>query len=107
MKNILKRNDRSSQDITQDVTQDVTQDTTKADDEFIRFQKEFGKRLKTLRNKKGVTQEWMDDKKEFGIDIKHYQNIEQGRANITLKTMYKICKKLDIHPGELLKEISF
>lgn len=52
-------------------------------------------------------QEWMDDKSDYGIDIKHYQNIEQGRANITIETLYKICKKIEFHPNEIFKEISF
>ncbi|MBS0619132.1 MAG: helix-turn-helix transcriptional regulator [Spirochaetes bacterium] len=59
--------------------------------------------IKRIRTAKGRTQEWMDDKQEFGIDIKHYQNIEQGRANITLKTIYKICKKLEIEPAEIFE----
>jgi DNA-binding XRE family transcriptional regulator len=77
------------------------------ENDILRFQKNLGFQLKKIREKKGVTQEWMDDKQEFGIDIKHYQSIEQGRANITIKTIYKICRKLDVHPSEIFKKIPF
>lgn len=70
---------------------------------FESFQRELGLNIKKIRTAKGRTQEWMDDKQEFGIDIKHYQNIEQGRANITLKTIYKICRKLEIEPAEIFE----
>jgi len=73
------------------------------DNKFNEFKKNLGNNIKKVRESKGVTQEWMDDKLEFGIDIKHYQAIEQGRANITLKTLYKICRKLEVQPEEIFK----
>ena len=53
-----------------------------------------------------MTQEWMDSE-ENGIDLKYYQAIEQGRQNITLKTIFRICKKLGIHPKEIFDKIEW
>lgn len=75
------------------------------DREFEQFLAEFGRNVKKARTEKQKTQEWMDDKQLYGIDIKHYQGIEQGRANITLKTIFKVCRKLQISPVELFKNL--
>lgn len=73
--------------------------------EFEAFLAEFGLNVKKARTAQGKTQEWMDDKQDYGIDIKHYQSIEQGRANVTLKTIFKICRKLKIPPSTLFGEL--
>ncbi len=38
---------------------------------------------------------------KYAIEYKYLQRIEYGQKNITLKTIFKICKKLNIHPKEL------
>lgn len=73
--------------------------------EFELFLAEFGRNVKKVRGTKNRTQEWMDDKQEYGIDIKHFQSVEQGRANVTLKTIFKICRKLQVSPAELFKNL--
>lgn len=75
------------------------------DREFEAFLIEFGSKVKQARTAHGKTQEWMDDKQDYGIDIKHYQSIEQGRANVTLKTIFKICRKLKVPPSILFQDI--
>ena len=88
----------------------------KQDIKIEKFIKNVGQNIKKIREQKKakepnrkewMTQEWMDDKQEYGIDIKYYQSIEQGRKNITLKTIFKICKKLEAHPVEIFKNIDF
>ncbi len=74
--------------------------------EFEAFLKTFGKKVKEVRTQKQRTQEWMDDKQDFGIDIKHFQSIEQGRSNVTLRTIFKVCRKLGVQPSDLFKGVS-
>ena len=68
--------------------------------DFELFLKAFGKNVNKIRLEKGYTQENMDSG-EFPIDVKYFQRIEYGQRNITLRTLFKICKKLDISPKEL------
>ena len=79
--------------------------TTPTEREFESFLTDFGLSVKKARTAQGKTQEWMDDKQDYGIDIKHYQSIEQGRANVTLKTIFKICRKLKIPPSALFEDL--
>jgi len=61
----------------------------------------LGRRIKKLRQKKGLRQEDMED---FGIAYKYYQRIESPGsrpANITMKTLLKIAKALEVEPYQL------
>ena len=63
----------------------------------------LGRRIKQLRNQRGLRQEDMED---HGIAYKYYQRIESpgsNPANITLRTLLKICRALDVEPVELFK----
>lgn len=51
--------------------------------------KELGKRIKELRAQLQLRQE---DLEEFGISVKHYQDIEAGRVNPTYMTLLKLAK---------------
>ena len=65
---------------------------------FIRL----GKRIQKLRKDRGLRQEDMED---FGIPYKYYQRIEapgSRPANITMKTLLKIARSLEVEPFELL-----
>ena len=62
---------------------------------------QLGRRIKKLRQEKGLRQEDMED---FGIPYKYYQRIESpGKrpANITMKTFLKIAKALEVEPYQL------
>lgn len=54
----------------------------------------FGKRLRELRDKKGLTQE--DLAEIVGVHQTYIGKIETGKANISLMLMYKITRALDI-----------
>lgn len=56
------------------------------------FQK-LGTRIEELRRKKGLTQEDLAEK--AGFHRAYFWDIEQGR-NVSIKTIYKIAKALDI-----------
>jgi DNA-binding Xre family transcriptional regulator len=68
-------------------------------DFFVRL----GRRIKQLRQERGLTQE---DMEEHGLAYKYYQRIESPGsrpANITLRTLLKICRALDCEPRDLFQ----
>lgn len=76
----------------------------KDDKEFAEFLKQIGINIKKYRISSGLTQENMDGG-QYPIDYKFFQRIEYGEKNITLKTLFKICKKLNIDPVKLFEGI--
>jgi len=63
------------------------------------FQKLLGKRIKELREAKGLTQEEVSGL-EMGVRV--YQRIESGQTSATLRSLFKIAHALEIQPRELL-----
>ncbi len=63
--------------------------------------KVFGFNLKVLRMKKGLTQFQLAEK--LNVHEKHICKIETGKQNVTLKTLEKIAKALDVEPSVLLE----
>ncbi len=63
--------------------------------------KVFGFNLKVLRMKKGLTQFQLAEK--LNVHEKHICKVETGKQNVTLKTLEKIAKALDVEPSVLLE----
>lgn len=61
----------------------------------------FGKRVKQFRKQKGWNQ--LNMAMELGIHPNELSNIECGRRNITLRTMYKIATVLGVDFKELFE----
>ncbi|MBL7690589.1 MAG: helix-turn-helix transcriptional regulator [Flavipsychrobacter sp.] len=63
--------------------------------------KVFGKRLKQLRESKGLSQQELANL----CDIEHSQisRIELGKINTTISTLFLIASKLEIEATELIK----
>ncbi|MBI4688672.1 MAG: helix-turn-helix transcriptional regulator [Nitrospirae bacterium] len=59
----------------------------------------IGSRIQHLREKKGITQEQLEE--ETGINAKYISAIECGQKNATVKTMEKIAEGLDVKLYEL------
>lgn len=59
----------------------------------------IGKRVQSLRENRGLTQEQLEEKS--GINTKYISAIERGQKNVTIKTLEKIAKGLDIELYEL------
>lgn len=59
----------------------------------------LGKRIQTLRERKGLTQEQLEEK--TGVNTKYISAIERGQKNVTIKTLEKIAKGLDVELYEL------
>ena len=58
----------------------------------------IGDRIREARKARGLRQE---DLEPLGINYKHFQAVENGRANPTLKTIQKIADALGIEATEL------
>ncbi len=62
----------------------------------------MGKRLRTVRASRGLTQEVFGGRAQ--LDAKHYQQIESGVANITLRTLLRLSAASDLSIEELLRK---
>jgi transcriptional regulator with XRE-family HTH domain len=58
----------------------------------------IGDRIRAIRKERGLKQE---DMEMFGLSYKYYQKIERGKVNVTITTLEKIAKALDIDTKEL------
>lgn len=60
----------------------------------------FGKRLREVRTKKGVSQEALAHK--AGLHRTYVSSVERGERNITILNIYRLAKALQVKPAELL-----
>jgi len=60
----------------------------------------LGKRIQSVREKRGLTQEALEER--TGINTKYISAIECGHKNVTIMTLEKIAKGLDIELYELI-----
>lgn len=60
---------------------------------------ELGKRIRTLRKLKGLTQEALGEKS--GISYEFIGEIERGEVNPSLNSLVQIAKALGVHVSEL------
>jgi transcriptional regulator with XRE-family HTH domain len=58
-------------------------------------------RLKTLRERRGMTQEQLA--KKSGVGRSHLARLETGRQDPTLSTLEKLAKALGVKPGRLFE----
>lgn len=67
------------------------------------FVEEVGKRIKAIRNEQGLSQEKLALKAD--IDRTYLAGAEQGKRNISLKSLEKIVNALDVSFEEFFKGI--
>ena len=65
------------------------------------IQELFGNRVKEIRIEKGLSQDYLA--LASGIDRPQISKIEQGKINVTLDTMARLAKALDIKVANLLE----
>jgi transcriptional regulator with XRE-family HTH domain len=65
-------------------------------------QRAVGLRMIELRRRRGLTQE--DLAEVIGVLAPNYARIEQGRQNVTLDTLVKIARALNVRVAELFKQ---
>jgi len=67
---------------------------------FSRLSRTLVRTIRERRTLLGMTQEEIAH--SIGVTARHYQKIEAGRVNVTLRTLCGIADALKIAPGELL-----
>ena len=65
-----------------------------------RLLKGVASNIKRARQNKGLVQR---DLVKFGYNIRHYQDIESGKANLTLNTLARLADVLGVSLSELTK----
>ena len=68
-------------------------------DDYTRFFRTLGKRIRELRRKRGLVQE---DMLSHRFSTRHWQQIEAGRP-ITVTTLLRICKALKVSMADLVR----
>lgn len=58
----------------------------------------IGNRIREMRKEKGLRQEDMEN---FGLNYRYYQDIEAGKANLTLATIEKIAEAFEVESAEI------
>jgi transcriptional regulator with XRE-family HTH domain len=64
--------------------------------------KRFGRRVRELRIKKGITSQ-MSLALKAGLDRTYIGGVERGERNVGIKNIEKIAKAIGVSPDELLK----
>ena len=66
----------------------------------MNIKKDFGQRIKELRNKKGITQYQLAEM--TGIDPKHMSHIETANTKLSLSVFVDIAEALEVQTDALL-----
>ena len=64
--------------------------------------KKLGQRIRALRNDRGMSLLQLSE--DTGLSKGHLSDIENGKKNMTITTLWKILESLDINVGKLLGE---
>jgi transcriptional regulator with XRE-family HTH domain len=64
------------------------------------IQQRFGERVREVRRSKGISQEALAEK--AGLSPAYFGRVERGGPNVTLKTIYKIARALDVPAKKLM-----
>jgi transcriptional regulator with XRE-family HTH domain len=62
----------------------------------------FGSRVRAVRRYRDVTQDVLAE--QVGTSRSRLSRIERGRINVTLDTLFRLSRALDIHPAALLDD---
>ena len=72
--------------------------------EYHRFKKYLGERVKKIRKSKEMSQE---DAAGIEVVTRTYIGLEHAKVGPNLQSIFFICKNLEIHPSELFRDIPF
>jgi transcriptional regulator with XRE-family HTH domain len=67
---------------------------------FERALRRLARNLKERRTALGLTQEDVAD--AAGVALRHYQKLESGEVNVTLRTLVRVTEALNTRVNELL-----
>lgn len=64
------------------------------------MRKLVGRNLARIRREKGLTQEQLEERS--GFSQQYLSDLERGRRNPTVVTLYEIARALGVGPGDLI-----
>ncbi|MEW6056609.1 MAG: helix-turn-helix transcriptional regulator [Bdellovibrionota bacterium] len=67
---------------------------------FQKYLQQVGKNIKSARLKAGLRQ--VDLEEKIGLNYRHYQNIEAGKSNLSLETLYRLAKLFKVDVKDLV-----
>ena len=68
---------------------------------FGQFQKRLGARIRMRRDEAGLTQEDFDDGSRDGVPVRTLADVETGKSNVTIRTLFKVARRLKIPVRDL------
>lgn len=77
---------------------------TKVRSEFDDFLRHLGKRIQSLRQEAGITQEMMDEA-PYAVSVSGLQQIEYGQVDVRLYTIWRIARKLNIPVKKIFENL--
>lgn len=63
------------------------------------LQARLARRLRALRDARDWTQELAAERAQ--LNARHYQKLEEGSVNVTLRTLERLCRAFGVDVGEL------
>ena len=69
---------------------------------FPIYLRRLGRNLRNAREKSGLKQ--IDVHEWGGLTYRHYQNIEAGKVNVTIETLYRLAKLYKVKIEDLVKD---
>ena len=69
--------------------------------EYEEFIRKVGQKIKDIRVEKGITQEQMDEG-DYAISYRTVQDIENGQSHPSVRSIFKISRRLKVKPKDLL-----
>ena len=69
---------------------------------FESYLRQVGRNIRTVRTRTGLKQ--IDVHVGSGLTYRHYQNIEAGKVNITIETLFRLATFFSIRVEELVME---
>ncbi len=65
------------------------------------LQREFGRRVRELRTRRGLTQKQLAERCGIGFAAQRVGQLERGQSNVTLATVAALCQGLCCEPFQL------
>ena len=76
-----------------------------AQSSFEEYAQQVGAVIRRLRRDRNLTQE--DVAYEAEVSIRHYQQLESGKMNPTLRTLYRVARVFGVPPNKLVEALGY
>jgi transcriptional regulator with XRE-family HTH domain len=67
---------------------------------FNQYLAKVGRNIKSARIKAGLRQ--IDLEEKIGLNYRHYQDIEAGKSNLSIETLYRLAKLFKVKIEDLV-----